>query len=255
MWATGLTRRRTVKLLWLGVAAANLLAIALLPALDTLPFRVCCIGLALGYAFGIGGLRSATSVLLLVACTSGLLVFLNVFGDAETWEELVEGLLIVGLFLPLVLHVHQRQARLEGSEALAGERAQLLDDQERLLQDVSHELRTPIGIARGHLELLQREAGLRAPELGIALDELERVGHTLDRLLLVARAEQGGSGELTEVEIEPFLEDVFLRWSELAPRPWRLGSIAPGVLRADREGLRIVLDTLLENAVQHTERS
>src|SRR5205814_7576335 len=58
---------------------------------------------------------------------------------------------------------------------------------------------------------------------------------------------------LEEIDLETFLEDVFMRWSEVAPRGWRLGTIARGTLSADREGLRCALDALLENAVKYTE--
>jgi signal transduction histidine kinase len=58
-----------------------------------------------------------------------------------------------------------------------------------------------------------------------------------------------------EIDIEPFLEDVFIRWSEVAPRAWRLGTLVRGTLLADEEALRIALDALLENAVDHTNPS
>ena len=41
---------------------------------------------------------------------------------------------------------------------------------------------------------------------------------------------------LRRVDIEPFLEDVFLRWSEVAPRAWRLGALAPGRAARRRRG-------------------
>ena len=44
-----------------------------------------------------------------------------------------------------------------------------------------------------------------------------------------------------------------MRWSEVAPRAWRLGALAPGHLLADAERLRAALDALLENAVKYTE--
>ena len=55
------------------------------------------------------------------------------------------------------------------------------------------------------------------------------------------------------MDIESFLEDVFMRWSEVAPRAWRLGPLASGTLRADPEALRDALDALLENAVRYTD--
>jgi signal transduction histidine kinase len=59
---------------------------------------------------------------------------------------------------------------------------------------------------------------------------------------------------LEEIDIEHFLEDVFMRWSEVAPRAWRLGGLAEGQIAADPEGLRCALDALLENAVKYTEK-
>jgi signal transduction histidine kinase len=255
MWAIGSSRRRASQLLWLGVAVVNLLAVAILPRLDTLPFRLCCVGLAVVYGFGLRGRRSTTLVLALVGFSSGALLFLDLFQGPEGWGELAEGGLIVALFLPLVRYADRRQALLEGTQELALERAQLLEDQERLLQDISHDLRTPVSIARGHLDVLRTARGLRSPELAVALDELERAGHILDRLLLLARAEQPGSVEASNVELEEFLEDVFVRWSELARRGWRLGPLPAGVLRADPHGLRIAVDSLLENAVKYTASS
>jgi signal transduction histidine kinase len=57
----------------------------------------------------------------------------------------------------------------------------------------------------------------------------------------------------TEIDVETFVEDVFLRWSDVTPRVWRLGPVARGRLRADEEALRTALDALIENAVKHTD--
>ena len=58
---------------------------------------------------------------------------------------------------------------------------------------------------------------------------------------------------LRDVDVERFLEDVFMRWSEVAPRAWRLDLDVTGVVRLDPEALRTALDALLENAVKYTE--
>jgi len=110
-----------------------------------------------------------------------------------------------------------------------------------------------VTIARGHLEVLRRTNGKPAPEIHVALDELGRIEQILERLLLLAKADQPDFVVLEKVDIEPFVEDVFMRWSEVAPRAWRLGRLAPGRLSADPDGLRCALDALLENAVKYTE--
>jgi signal transduction histidine kinase len=45
---------------------------------------------------------------------------------------------------------------------------------------------------------------------------------------------------------------VFVRWADVAPRAWRLGTLAAGRLHVDADRLRAALDALLENAVKFT---
>ena len=61
----------------------------------------------------------------------------------------------------------------------------------------------------------------------MALDELGRIDSIIEHLLLLANADQPDFVSTTEVELEPLLEDVFMRWSEVAPRAWRLGALVP----------------------------
>src|SRR4029077_3883490 len=56
-----------------------------------------------------------------------------------------------------------------------------------------------------------------------------------------------------EIDLEAFLSDLFIRWSEGAPRSWRLDVDLAGRLLADPEALRNALDALLENAVKYTD--
>jgi signal transduction histidine kinase len=92
-------------------------------------------------------------------------------------------------------------------------------------------------------------------EVDVALDELGRIEHILQQLLLLAKADHPDFIVLAEIDLEVFLEDVFMRWSEVAPRAWRLGALPAGTLRVDPEALRVALDALLENAVHYTETS
>ena len=159
--------------------------------------------------------------------------------------------LVLAIFLGLVLHGRRRQAALAQVQALAEIRASLLERQERFLHDASHELRTPVTIARGHLELLRRERP-NTPELEVAIDELGRIERIVERLLLLAKSEQQGYG-FEEIDVETFLSDLFIRWSGVAPRAWRLDVDLDGRLLADSEALRNALDALLENAVKYTD--
>src|SRR6202008_2968247 len=179
-----------------------------------------------------------------------VLAIAAIVSDVEWAEALVIPCVLV-IFLGLVWHGRRRQAALAEVQGLAEMRASLLERQERFLHDASHELRTPVTIARGHLELLRRERP-DTPELEVALDELGRMERIVGRLLLLAKSEQQGGG-FEEIDLEAFLSDLFIRWSGVAPRAWRLDVDLDGRLLADPEGLRNALDALLENAVKYTD--
>jgi len=170
--------------------------------------------------------------------------------DFEWAEELVIPL-VLAIFVGMVWHSRRRRTALAEVQGLAEMRASLLDRQAHFLHDASHELRTPMTIARGHLELLRREQP-EAPELEVALDELGRMERIVERLLLLAKSEHQGTA-FEEIDLEAFLADLFIRWSEVAPRSWRLDVDLAGRLLADPEGLRNALDALLENAVKYTD--
>jgi signal transduction histidine kinase len=163
------------------------------------------------------------------------------------------GPILIVLVLITVRQARRRDHELEIARARAEERRSMLERQEQFMHDASHELRTPVTIARGHLELLLGNGS--DAELEIALDELSRIDAIIDRLLLLATADQPDFLQVGEIEVEPFLEDVFMRWSEVAPRAWRLGPLVPGRLRVDPDRLRAALDALVENAIKYTRRS
>lgn len=185
-----------------------------------------------------------------IACLAAMIVW-------PTWEAVPFHVIWITLALVYAYRVwstgRRRAQMLATVQALADERASLLEHDERLLHDVSHELRTPVTIARGHLELLQRRLGEKSPELSIAFEELARMELLIDRILLLARAERSNTLQRERVALVPFLEDVLVRWAGTAPRAWRLGSVVDVDLDADPTWLHAAVDALVENAVQHTD--
>jgi len=165
--------------------------------------------------------------------------------------DMFEVPLLATLFVGMAWQASRRIEALRIAEDRAEERRSLLERQERFIHDASHELRTPVTIARGHLEVLAPDVADTA-ELDVALDELGRMDAIIGRLLVLATADQPDFLRIDEIELDHFLEDVFMRWSEVAPRAWRLGALATGRLSADPERLRAALDALLENAVKYT---
>jgi signal transduction histidine kinase len=252
MSGTGLRRRSPIDLLWVAFAVANVAAMVQWPSWETIPFHFIWVSLTLLYGFRVWRPLPTALVLSCVCVATAVPIMVDIRSGTQVAGELTEVPLMSAMFLAMVWHARRRQQAIRVAEAVAENRARLLAVQEAFLHDVSHELRTPVTIARGHLELL----GLERPDshdLTVALDELTRIDRIINRLLLLAKSERPDFLATEDVDVEAFVEDVFVRWSDVAPRVWRLGSIPRGRLRADEEALRTALDALLENAVKHTE--
>jgi signal transduction histidine kinase len=245
-------RHYRIELLWLVFAIANCVALLLLPDLRLVPFFLVWISLTLVYGLRLWPLGATLVVLCFVVVATGAPMLIQAFERSRPWDSLLTVPPTGVLFLAMVWQARRRVDALRIAEQRAEERRSLLERQERFIHDASHELRTPVTIASGHLELA-RTRDTPNGEIDVALDELARINAILGRLLVLAAADQPDFLCVEELELEPFLEDVFLRWSEMADRAWRLGSLEQVTLTVDRERLRIALDALLENAVKYSD--
>jgi signal transduction histidine kinase len=246
-----LVRRYRLELFWVTFIAVNYAAMFLWPEWQTVPFYLIWISLTLLYGLKVWPLRPTLILLAAVMVLTGVPIATHVMGSADTVERLVRVPLMAALFLAVVWHARRRVEAVRIAESRAEELRSMLDRQERFVHDASHELRTPVTIARGHVELVAENSGASA-ELDVALDELSRIDAIIGRLLLLASAGQPDFLQTEEIDLEGFLEDIFMRWSEVAPRAWRLGTLAQGRLLVDPDRLRAALDALLENAVKFT---
>jgi signal transduction histidine kinase len=247
----GLLRRYRVELLWAAFALANYVAMITWASWETIPFHFVWISLTVLYGFRVWPMRATLLVLAGVMSLTAFSISLDAFEGIQLWGELFEVPLMAAMFLAMVWHARRRVDAQLIAEARAEERSSLLERQQRFINDASHELKTPVTIARGHLELLALD-GADAAGVEVALDELTRIDAIVDRLLVLATAGQPDFLRCEELELDAFLEDVFMRWSEVAPRAWRLGPLVHGRVLADPERIRAALDALLENAVKYT---
>jgi thiol-disulfide isomerase/thioredoxin/anti-sigma regulatory factor (Ser/Thr protein kinase) len=147
-----------------------------------------------------------------------------------------------------------RQGRSGAGNRGAKATGQLLAHQRTFLQDAAHELRTPITIALGHAELLAAElAGRREQQdIHVVVGELTRLKSLSERLLLIAASEDPEFLVLAPVTLDSFLIEALRRWQPTARRVWATGQLDAVTVAADRERLELAVDSLLENAVQHT---
>jgi two-component system OmpR family sensor kinase len=237
-------RHRWIVLAWGGFAVANLAAMWLWPHWETIPFHFIWVSLTLLYGFRVWPLSATAALLLSVVVATGVEILNDAVSGTQLWGELFEVPLMSAMFLAMVWHARRRQHALEAQK-------RLVERQEQFIHDASHELRTPVTIARGHLELLL--GAEPTPEIDVALDELSRIEAIVERLLLLAKAAEPDFIVAADLGLEQFLEEVFMRWAEVAPRAWQLGELANGTVSVDAEAIRTVLDALVEYAVRYTE--
>jgi signal transduction histidine kinase len=169
------------------------------------------------------------------------------------WEAIAFHLIWVSFGL-MIWHARRRQAADATSARVSAANSRLLAAQVQFLQDASHQLRTPITIALGHAELLARTVADRAGQrdIHVVVGELNRLRRLSERLLVIAASENPDFLRPEPVAVDQLAAELLGCWRPAAARDWQLGPLDRATVAADRERLRLALDALLENAVQHT---
>lgn len=113
---------------------------------------------------------------------------------------------------------------------------------ELLLVGAAHELRTPLTVARGHLELLQRQRA--SPFVEVALEELDRLGRIVERMLLIAELETEPPAS-EPVQLRSVLADATAARPEV-----QIGETVEREVAGDEDLLLLALDELLANSLE-----
>jgi two-component system, OmpR family, sensor kinase len=128
--------------------------------------------------------------------------------------------------------------------------------QREFVADASHELRTPLTVIRGQIEVLSAQEEPTLEEVrrveAVVAAEIGRLNRLVEDLLLLAQAEQDNFLRPQEVELRPFLEDLWDGLSLTARRRFELGNVPDGSLRVDPDRLAQALRNLARNAIDHT---
>ncbi|HVW31621.1 MAG TPA: HAMP domain-containing sensor histidine kinase, partial [Acidimicrobiia bacterium] len=139
-------------------------------------------------------------------------------------------------------------------DSLLGRIDEAIASQRRFISDASHELRTPLTVARGHLELVGRLDDPDADRsVRLALEELDRIGSTVEQLLLLARLDEGGVALAREpVDVDLLLREAAVRGLRLGPTGDIDVDVPEGLCaQADPDRLLQVVSNLTGNALRH----
>jgi signal transduction histidine kinase len=246
-------RRFWPDLVWVGFAIANLVAMALAPDWETVPFHFIWVSLTILYGYRVWGPQVTAAVFTAVVASTGALLVFDVIRSSQLADELTEVPLMGAMFLAMVWHAQRRLGAMEDLRRVSDANLRLLHRERQFIQDASHELRTPITVALGHAELVERAS--RDPELAddarIVVDELQRLRRLADRLLLLATSEDPDFLSRSPVQVDRLLAETLQRWAPTVRR-WRLDPSEPATVVGDADRLGLALDALVENAVKHT---
>lgn len=128
------------------------------------------------------------------------------------------------------------------------------------IANVSHELRTPLTLIRGYAETLRDVTGndseKREKQLGIIINETERLGGIVDDILNLSQIQSGYFNlEKSQFSIQDVLDNILTRYDVLSEKTGvkiQLLSSSNAMLEADKTRIEQVLYNLINNAFNHT---
>lgn len=135
------------------------------------------------------------------------------------------------------------------------------DKQRQFVSDASHEMRTPIAVIRANAELAmghpEETIEQRSREIDSILNETRHLGQMVERLLTLARADEGSISLRLERVDAGMLVDTVAGDMEAIASNFGITlkrEVVPVEVAADPDRIREMLVILIDNAIRHTER-
>jgi heavy metal sensor kinase len=134
-----------------------------------------------------------------------------------------------------------------------------IEQMRRFSADASHELQTPLTILKGEMEVALRQT--RSAEeyqdvLRSGLEEIDRLNHLVEGLLLLARADSGVLRlDLQPIELHGLMHDIMEQMRAIAGDhqvTLQMHPHKPLTVQGDRDHLRRLMYNLLSNAIRHS---
>jgi signal transduction histidine kinase len=220
----------------------------------TVPYHLLFLSLTIVYGFRVWPLLPTTVVLTGVTLVTGLILVEHYRGGRMDAAELFEIPLMPALVVAMVWHARRRVAAQRAVQRMSDHQRDMLDRERSFFRNTSHAIRTPVTIARGHLELADREIVVpqAREDVQVALRQLERMGLLSNRLLALAQLEAGDAPPALPLRLRAFVLEVGHNWAAEPGRRWTVECPEDAVFFADPAWMGLAVDALIENAVHFT---
>ena len=243
---------QTLFLVWAVFSSAMSAVMWRTPGQETIPFHLVYIAFCLLYGLAVWPTALAVLSIVALVVVSSAALGRSAAQGAIGWTELSEVPFMATLALLLVWHIRRRQQAAQRLNRALAREVGAADHRQLLTRLVSHELRTSLTITAGYTDLIATQSRGRrvAADVSVVSDELTRLNRSVERLITMIRLQEEPVAE--PVDLDALLHRTAHRWVAVQPREWSVVSDVGRVL-ASEERLSAALDTLVENALRHTD--
>ncbi len=224
------------------------------PGQETIPYHLLFFGLAVVYGFRVWAPTKTIWLLAVISAVAGVAMVLHWQQDSIEAAELIEVILMPALVGAMIFHAHRHAVASRTMHAQARERAEALVHQRELLRDACHAMRTPVTIARGHIELLELELphDRASKDLHVVRSQIDRMARMMSRLIALTELDRGDALLRRPADVAGLVAEIGLNWTPAASRQWEVVAPYPISALIDQEYFEIVVDSLIENALNYT---
>lgn len=132
-----------------------------------------------------------------------------------------------------------------------------LDMQKRFISDASHELKTPLAVIEANTGVLESEVG-ESKWTGYIHNEIESMNKLVNDLLLLAKTEGTDIQNISEFNLSQTVEIISAGFEGLAfensvTLDYQIESDLS--FKGDKEDIKHILSTLIDNAIKHSEKN
>ena len=132
-----------------------------------------------------------------------------------------------------------------------------LDMQKRFISDASHELKTPLAVIEANTGVLESEVG-ESKWTGYIHNEIESMNKLVNDLLLLAKTEGTDIQNISDFNLSQTVEIISAGFEGLAfensvTLDYQIESDLS--FKGDKEDIKHILSTLIDNAIKHSEKN